>query len=69
MDEHAGIYKLGVDDLLAGNSVLNLFKYSQEECDDFEKGFDVSSVREMLESVSKAMILQEEPDAPTRLFS
>lgn len=53
--------KLGVDDLLSGNSTLGLFKYSQEEYDEFRKGFDVGSVRYMLESISKSVRIND-PD-------
>ena len=54
--------KLGVDDLLSGNSTIGLFKYSQEEYDEFSKGFNVDSVRHMLESVAR-VITSSKPDA------
>jgi len=55
------INKLGVDDLLSGNSVIGLFKYSQEEYDEFSKGFNVDSIRQMLESVAR-VITTKNPD-------
>lgn len=55
MKHNESISNLSLDDLLAGNSKLKLFEYTQDEHDDFSKGFDPSSVKEMLDSVSVAM--------------
>lgn len=57
--ESAG--RLNAVELLQGNSKLRLFEYTQEEYDDFCKGFDALSVRDMLESVSTALQV-EQPD-------
>ncbi len=55
------IASISIDDLLKGNSKLRLFEYSQQEHDDFSAGFDPSSIKEMIDSVSTAMKV-EQPD-------
>ena len=53
------IYKLGVDDILSGDSNIKLFVYTEEEYTDFSNGFDASSVKSMLDSVSMALKVQQ----------
>tara|TARA_R110000744_G_scaffold131169_4_gene239198 strand:- start:145 stop:795 length:651 start_codon:yes stop_codon:yes gene_type:complete len=53
------IYKLGVDDILSGDSNIKLFVYTEEEYRDFSNGFDASSVKSMLDSVSMALKIQQ----------
>ncbi len=62
VEQLEGAGKINAVELLQGNSKLRLFEYTQEEYDEFSKGFDVSSVRDMLESVSRALQV-EQPDA------
>ena len=45
-------FSLDIDDILSGNSKLNLFDYTQEDYDMFVNGFDVKAIRGMMESVS-----------------
>ncbi len=45
-------FRLDIDDILAGNSKLNLFDYSQEDYDMFVNGFDTKAIRGMMEKVS-----------------
>ena len=59
--QQEGAGRLNAVELLQGNSKLRLFEYTQEEYDDFCKGFDALSVRDMLESVSTALQV-EQPD-------
>ena len=54
-------YGIEVTDLLAGNSKLRMFEYSQEEYDGFNEGFDPTSVKYMLEDVSKALRAMQKP--------
>ena len=53
------IYKLRADDILSGDSNIKLFVYSEEEYKDFSNGFDASSVKSMLDSVSMALKVQQ----------
>jgi len=48
-------YGIGVADLLAGNSRLRMFEYTQDEVDSFSEGFDPTTVKFMLEDVSLAL--------------
>ena len=45
------------EDVLDDN-VTNFFEYTQEEVDDFIQGFDPHYIKQMQESVSRAMKLQ-----------
>tara|TARA_A100001201_G_scaffold93098_3_gene81082 strand:- start:2010 stop:2633 length:624 start_codon:yes stop_codon:yes gene_type:complete len=46
------------DEILQGNDALQLFKYTQEEVDDFTAGFNPLSIKNMHDSVSKALAFQ-----------
>ena len=61
--EETHTYKLGASDLLSGNSRLNLFIYTPEEYKTFSEGFDASSIRSMLDGVSRA-VRADQPDQP-----
>lgn len=54
-------YGIEVTDLLAGNSKLRMFEYSQEEYDGFSEGFDPTTVKYMFEDVSKALRVMQNP--------
>lgn len=54
-------YGIEVTDLLAGNSKLRMFEYSQEEYDSFCEGFDPGSVKFMLEDISRALRVAGKP--------
>lgn len=55
LDHKENKYGIEVTDLLAGNSKLRMFEYSQEEYDSFSDGFDPGSVKFMLEDISRAL--------------
>lgn len=66
LDHIQGKYGIGVADLLAGNSMLRMFEYSQEEVDNFIEGFDPTTVKFMLEDVSLALrVTETSPDLLT----
>ena len=44
-----------IEECLEGNDKTQLFKYSDDECNDFVEGFNPSYIKDMQDSVSKAI--------------
>ena len=55
LSEKNKIIKFDPEDLFLGNSKLNLFDYTQEEYQLFSNGFDTSTIKMMLDNVSRAL--------------